>query len=124
MPTSAADRPARASFISTASDVLTAFREEGALERTVQHRAGGRTGIQLLHMRVLEVAVHGWDLAVAIGADDRIPPEVVELVLELALDLGRARQLGAFAEPVGDAAADASPQARLLGMVGRMSTAL
>jgi len=111
------------SFISTASEVLTAFCEVGALERTAQHRAGGRTGVQLLHMRVLDVAVHGWDLAVAIGADGSIAPEVVELLLGLSLDLGRARQLGAFAEAVGGPTASASPQARLLEMVGRTSTA-
>jgi hypothetical protein len=52
-----------ASFVATAAELKEAFGEPGAMARTAYHRAGGRTGAQLLGMRVLDVAVHTWDLA-------------------------------------------------------------
>jgi uncharacterized protein (TIGR03086 family) len=110
-----------ASFLTTAAEVLAAFREEGALARVTRHRAGERTGAELLVMRLLDVAVHGWDLAVAIGADQTIAPDVVALLLERPLDLTGARQRGAFAQPSEEAPVNASPQERLLHMVGRRS---
>ena len=109
-----------ASFLTTAAEVLAAFREEGALARVLRHRAGERTGAELLVMRVLDVAVHGWDLAVAIGGERTIAPDVVALLLERPPDLTGARQLGAFAQPSEEAPLNASPQARLLRMVGRV----
>lgn len=108
-----------ASFLATAAEVLAAFGEEGASARVVRHRAGERTGAGLLVMRVLDVAVHGWDLAVAIGDERTMAPDVVALLLEGPPDLTGARQLAAFAQPSEEAPVNASPQARLLHMVGR-----
>jgi len=66
-----------ASFVTTA-DVLTAcFREDGALDRTAHHVTGDRTGRELLSMRILDVAVHGWDLARAVGVDETLAQDVV-----------------------------------------------
>ena len=110
-----------ASFLITAAEVLAAFDEEGALARVVRHpRAGERTGAELLVMKLLDVAVHGWDLAVAIGADRTIAPDVVALLLERPPDLAGGRRLGAFAQPSEEPLVDASPQAQLLQMVGRV----
>ena len=111
-----------ASFLITAAEGLAAFREEGALARVTRHRAGERTGAELLVMRLLDVAVHGWDLAVAIGVDPTIAPDVVELLLERPPDLAGARLLGAFAQPSEEPPVIASPQARLLQMTGRLPT--
>lgn len=71
-------------------------------------------------MRVLDVAVHGWDLAVAIDGDLTIAPEVVALLLERSPDLTGARRLGAFAPPSEEPPVNASAQARLLQMLGRL----
>ncbi|HEX8771240.1 MAG TPA: TIGR03086 family metal-binding protein [Acidimicrobiales bacterium] len=112
-----------ASFITTAEQVEAAFAEEGALERTVRHRTGERTGRELLGMRVVDVAVHGWDLAVAIGGDETIAPDTVEFLLYLSPDLEGGRRAGAFAQPVGESPIGASLQGRLLHMVGRDAAA-
>ena len=114
---------ALAAFLATADEVTAAFREEGALERMAHHDAvGDRTGAELLGMRVLDVAVHSWDLARAIDADDTLDAELVELALTLTPGVGASRQQGAFAAPAGEIAADSSPQVRLLHVLGRHPT--
>lgn len=112
-----------AAFLSAAGEVAAAFADEGALARTAHHPAGDRTGAELLGMRVLDVAVHGWDLAVAIGADDTMAPDVVEFLLVLSPGFDRAGQRGAFAAPVGQCRPEASPQAQLLHLLGRQPSA-
>ena len=111
-----------ASFVATAAELHAAMREPGAMARTARHPVGERTGAQLLHMRVLDVAVHTWDLARAVGADESLDPDLVAfaLTLENTFDAGRAR--GSFAPPPGKVPADSSPQARLLHLLGRRSS--
>jgi uncharacterized protein (TIGR03086 family) len=107
------------SFVSSAAEVTAAFGEHGALGRNVHHPAGDRSGADLVGMRVLDVAVHGWDLARAIGADETLEPDVVEFVLALSPGFERSRQQGAFRAPVAEASPDAPPQVRLLQLLGR-----
>jgi uncharacterized protein (TIGR03086 family) len=70
-----------AAFTSTAAAAAAAFRAPGVLEVVVHHRLGDRYGAELLVMRIGEHALHGWDLARSIGADDTIDPPVVEVML-------------------------------------------
>ena len=108
-----------ASFAATEAELKAAFGEPGAMARTAYHRAGERTGAQLLEMRVLDIAVHTWDLARAIGADESLDPDVVAFALTLQDTLDAGRQRGAFAPPPGKTPADSSAQARLLYLAGR-----
>jgi uncharacterized protein (TIGR03086 family) len=68
-------------FVATAAEVALAFRQPGALAQITHHRRGDRLGSELLVMRINENALHGWDLARAIGQDDRIDPVVVDALL-------------------------------------------
>src|SRR5215475_409304 len=108
-----------ASFVATAAELKAAFGEPGAMARTACHRAGERTGAQLLEMRVLDIAVHTWDLARAIGADESLDPGVVAFALTLHDTFDAARRRGAFAPPPGKPPAGSSAQARLLYLAGR-----
>src|SRR5205085_1288717 len=65
-------------FQRSAAEVIAAFGEPGALERTVQHPMGGVSAVQLLGMRVTEWTIHGWDLARALNADDSLDAELIE----------------------------------------------
>jgi uncharacterized protein (TIGR03086 family) len=107
------------SFAATAAELTAAFAEPGAMARTAYHRAGERTGAQLLEMRVLDIAVHTWDLARAIGASESLDPGVVAFALTLQDTFDAARQRGAFAPPPGNTPADSSAQACLLYLAGR-----
>src|SRR5262249_61633916 len=69
------------SFAATAAELTAAFGEPGAMARTAYHRAGERTGVQLLEMRVVDIAVHAWDLARATGAGESLDPAVAALAL-------------------------------------------
>jgi uncharacterized protein (TIGR03086 family) len=68
-------------FASTAGAVTGCFQEPGVLDRTFRHAIGDRTGRQLLVMRIFDVGVHSWDLARAIGSDERIDDAVVAVAL-------------------------------------------
>jgi uncharacterized protein (TIGR03086 family) len=107
------------SFITTAQETENAFRDPGALERIIVHPIGERTGRELLSMRVLDVGVHSWDLARAIGADEDLDPEVVDFVLAVAMSTEMTSGGGSFAAPTGDVPDDSSAQTRLLHRVGR-----
>jgi uncharacterized protein (TIGR03086 family) len=107
-----------ASFVATAAELDAAFDEPGAMAHTAHHPAGERTGAQLLEMRVLDVAVHTWDLARAIGADETLDPDVVAFALTLQDTFEAGREWGSFAPP-GETPAPCSAQARLLHLLGR-----
>ena len=63
--------------------------------------------------------IHSWDLARAIGADERLDPELVAVVTERLIPQIQAwRASGAFADPV-PVPDDADPQTRLLAETGR-----
>jgi uncharacterized protein (TIGR03086 family) len=111
-----------AAFIATAAELNAAFRQPGAMTRITHHPAGERTGAQLLAMRLLDVTVHTWDLARAIGADESLDPDTVAFALSQrdTFKIGRAQ--GAFAPPTDDTPADRSAQARLLHQLGRPAT--
>jgi hypothetical protein len=69
-------------------------------------------------MRVLDVAVHTWDLARAIGADETLDPDVVAFALTLQDTFEAGRERGSFALP-SETPAPCSAQARLLHLLGR-----
>jgi uncharacterized protein (TIGR03086 family) len=105
---------------SNAATCREAFAEPGALARIVPFSTGDIAGSRLLSIRIVEVAVHTWDLARALRLEESIPPELAAFSLaafpENALPQG-AGGVPFFAEPtVGDASSDLD---RLLRLTGR-----
>ena len=110
---------ALASFVATADRVVACFQEDGALECIAHHATGVRTGRELLSMRILDAAIHAWDLARAIGADETLDNDVVAFLLAYTADLDLGPQQRAFALPDADIPRNASPQDQLLHRLGR-----
>lgn len=72
-----------------------------------------------LKQQVADIVVHTWDLARAIGADERLDPELVDAVwadIEPQRDMLASSGLFAAPVPVPD---DASTQDRLIALTGR-----
>lgn len=66
-----------------------------------------------------DLLIHGWDLARALGLDERLDPDEVARVHDLAKGFGDAmRQPGAFGPEV-EPPPDANEQERMLAFLGR-----
>ena len=59
-------------FVDTAAEQRELFRQPGALDRVVAHPLGALSGGRFLSMRVFDIALHSWDLAVAVGRDGEL----------------------------------------------------
>jgi uncharacterized protein (TIGR03086 family) len=97
------------------------LREQGVLERRCLSPAGFEWSIEdAAAGTAMDQLVHTWDLAVAIGADRRLDPELVDACV--AMFLPHMPAIGREAGIVGPEVPmphDASPQDRLLGAMGR-----
>lgn len=110
---------ALASLVAAADGVVACFHEDGALERITHHATRDRTGHELLSMRILDTAIHSWDLARAIGADETLDDGVVAFLLAYTADLDLGPQQRAFALADTGVPRDAPPQDQLLHRLGR-----
>lgn len=98
-----------------------AFARPGVLDRTLPHPATDLPGADVLGFRITDRAVHGWDLARATGQDERLDPEVVEVVWAGAEPMiPMLPSIGIFGDgPSGDVGPDADLQTRVLDALGR-----
>lgn len=96
-----------------------AWEEPGAAERTCTTSHGDIPASMYASMRILDIFVHGWDLAAATGQDDQLDPELAGVVYgEWQPREEMVRHSGMFAEPP-EVAADADIQTKLLALLGR-----
>lgn len=104
-------------------ELAEAFGAEGVLELIVPHPAMDMPGAQLLFFRTTEYALHGWDLARAVGADDAIDPAVLEELNEGLSAMGPLLAMsGMFGTGASaDLSEDAPLQVRVLDLSGRRS---
>jgi uncharacterized protein (TIGR03086 family) len=81
----------------------------------------GRTTFETAVGRFLctDLVVHGWDLARAAGLDDRIDPQDVERVQQVAASFGDAMRSPQAFGPALDPPDGADDQTRLLAFLGR-----
>jgi uncharacterized protein (TIGR03086 family) len=110
-------------WTSARAAAAAALHAEGALSRTVQLSFGETTATEYLWQIAADHLVHGWDLAVALGADDRIDADLVEAVAAwFAAQEAGYRSAGAVGDrpelPPG-----AGRQWQLLAMFGRAEPA-
>jgi uncharacterized protein (TIGR03086 family) len=98
---------------------IAAVAEVGALERTVHASFGDISGHEYVSQLVCDHVIHGWDLARAIGADERIDDELVDFAYNFLLPQADSwRSAGAFGPKV-ELPAGAGRQAELLALTGR-----
>ena len=98
---------------------LAAFGTPGTLERTVSLSSGDKVIAEYCWEMTTDALIHSWDLARAIGADETLDAELVELVYERTLPVAeQLQETGLFAPPV-PVPADAPLQTKLLAIFGR-----
>lgn len=96
-----------------------AFSAEGALERTVHLSYGDSRADAYCQEMITDLVVHAWDLARAIGADERLDPQLVEeIYARAASHAEELRRSGLFDPPVSPPS-EADTQAQLLSLLGR-----
>ena len=92
---------------------------DAAADRTVQLAAGPASGAEYLLEVGADHVIHGWDLAVAIGADDTLDPDMVTEVGGWFLTRESAYRAAGAVGPRPAVEHDGDPQTRLLAMFGR-----
>jgi uncharacterized protein (TIGR03086 family) len=101
------------------ASALEAISEPGASKKTVHLSFGDFEGEEYLQQLLLDLVVHGWDLAVGIGADPTIDPTLAEAVLEWFIPNAEAwRKAGALG-PAVEVPPGADAATRLIGLSGR-----
>jgi uncharacterized protein (TIGR03086 family) len=98
-----------ADFTRVRDDMLSTFGADGVIEQT-----GPSLGIAFC-----DQLLHGWDLARATGQDATMPEGLPAAAYEMVHGMLGAGQRGGAFKPEVPVPANASPQERLLGFVGR-----
>jgi uncharacterized protein (TIGR03086 family) len=113
------DSPATA-YTAAAAAVLTAWRAPGAMTRTLSISLGDLPAPMGAVIELTEVVVHGLDLAVATGQEDRVDAAQAASLHALMLGMGvdAFRVPGVFG-PAVPAPADAPRHRQLLAFLGR-----
>jgi uncharacterized protein (TIGR03086 family) len=107
-------------YAESAAAVAAAFRAPGALERPVTIPFGTVPGAVALHLRIVEVLVHGWDLARATGRTVSYPDDVVGQEIAFSREfLPRVPPDRAPFGPSRPLPDDAPPLDRLVALLGR-----
>jgi uncharacterized protein (TIGR03086 family) len=105
---------------SEASQVArAAWLQPGAVEQTVHLSFGDTSAEEYGWQMTTDLAVHGWDLATALGADAGIPDELASRLIayvEPQVSMWAGTSMFAKPVPVPD---DASSPARLVALLGR-----
>ncbi|GAB3144911.1 TIGR03086 family metal-binding protein [Micromonospora sonneratiae] len=112
-----ADPAVAARAAATRADL--AVSEPGALGRTVHLSAGDTPAPEYVHQLLAEHLVHGWDLAVAIGADPLLDADAVRECLRWFTDRVPLYRDNDLIGSRVDLPADAGQQDRLIAGFGR-----
>ena len=102
-----------------AAEAVESVDKEGAIQRTVHLSYGERPAEEYLLELLNDHVIHAWDLARGIYADDKLDPELVDMLYERAKP--REKELkasGLFGDKV-EVTEDSDTQTKLLAVMGR-----
>ena len=108
-----------AAWRAAASAASDAFEQPGALDRIVTLSSGDVPARVYAQERLVDSFCHAWDLARAIGADERIPDDLVAATEEAFEPFERSWRASGAIGPVLETAPNAGPQTKLLARLGR-----
>jgi uncharacterized protein (TIGR03086 family) len=117
-PDFAANDPA-GTFAQASTEMLKAWREPGALDKTVQTLMGPLPATMLIGLWTNDNLVHAWDLARATGQDENLDPELATKMLGMVQGVDLPRGEGAPFKPAQPCAQSAIPEQKLAAFLGR-----
>ncbi len=104
-----------------AKAALVAVCGNGALDATVHLSFGDVPGVEYAHQLAADHLVHAWDLACALGVDDRLDAEAVRDVLAWFADNEDAYRAAGMIAPRVAVPDGADEQTQLLARFGRLT---
>jgi uncharacterized protein (TIGR03086 family) len=112
------DRPKQA-WDASAKEAVEAVQAEGALHRTVDLSSGPTPAGEYVMQLFADHLIHGWDLARAIGADERLDPELVDACAAWFASMEQHYRAGGAVGPRPELPPGADAQTTLLASFGR-----
>jgi uncharacterized protein (TIGR03086 family) len=108
-----------AAYARSSEAAANAFLAPGAMEAPCAVSYGPVPGSVYCGHRIIDVLVHGWDLAYATDGNTRLPDDLVDACLEIVEpQLAELESSGAFGRD-HTVPPDVTPQTRLLALLGR-----
>jgi uncharacterized protein (TIGR03086 family) len=107
------------SWVLAAAAAREAWITPKALQRPVHLSSGKTTAVEYGWQMTTDLAVHSWDLARAIGADERINPGLAQAVLDYLEPRAKGWHSSGVFGPAVPVPEGADAQTRLLGSTGR-----
>ena len=98
---------------------VEAVGQDGVLDRIVHVSFGDIPGREYVSQLTCDHLIHGWDLARAVGADERLDPEVVDFAYDFLLPQVDGWESAGVFGPRVDVPPDADRQSQLLALTGR-----
>lgn len=105
------------------ADLRTLFAHPDAGSLRARHPMRTVSGAQLLRMRVLELAVHAWDISSTLDGAATIDDDLATYLLDRAAELLEAERAHGYFTDVQPVGPDGSASARLLALTGRRAAA-
>ena len=68
----------RAAWADSSAEAVRAVQADGALQRTVDLSSGPTAATEYVSQLFADHLIHAWDLARAVGAEERLDPELVD----------------------------------------------
>lgn len=112
----------KGAYDAAAGRAIAALHAEGAMERTVHLSFGDFPGHEYAMQLFADHLVHAWDLAHALGVDERLDPELVAACTEWFASMEEAYRGAGVVGPRPPVPEGADEQTRLLAMFGRRTS--
>lgn len=108
-----------AAWKAAADAARAVVQDPGAMEQIVPLSMGPTSGQDYARQVLADLTIHAWDLARAIGSDERLDPALVEeITSNMPYDIEMARA-GGYVGAKPDVPDDADAQTKLLALFGR-----
>lgn len=108
-----------ATWASARDDAFAALDRPGVLHRTIETWRGPATVDVAIGQNVGDTLIHSWDLARALGVDDRLDAKLVAHTLRVLEPIADGMRNSMVFGPLVAVRTDADEQTRLLALTGR-----